>query len=211
MFSGNVSMSGVTFTTTVRPNMWYYSLHMKHQHLHTSSYICSCESWLHAKSIYFLFLFLWCSIVSLHSGITGAAWYQQAWSPTIKGLMWRWKSILVWSCSFHDVWAKWQHLSVCLEDQHSCWNSTVLCKRGARADCMDNSSVRESDGQMKIKRAWVLLSVMALRKGTINLPAEKDQRLAKPTAPPNTQRYTHLKFSLCSLCNMNFGTKSNLY
>lgn len=24
-----------------------------------------------------------------------------------------------WCCPFHEVWAKWQHLSVCLRDQHS--------------------------------------------------------------------------------------------
>lgn len=68
------------------------------------------------------------------------------------------------------------------------WNNTVLCKGGARADYMDNSPVRESDAQRKIEQAWVLLYLRAPPKGTKNVPAEKDQRLAKPTAPSSTQR-----------------------
>lgn len=109
------------------------------------------------------------------------------WCLSIEGLQWRWKSVLVWSCPFYEVRAKWQRLSVFLRDQHSRRTTWFCPERESAAEWMDNSSVRETAGEGKIKGVWVSLFYWrAFQKGTINLPAEEDQRPAKPTNPPNT-------------------------
>lgn len=122
----------------------------------------SCETFLYANGVCFLFLYSWaCALlVSLHSGITGAASYQHAWSPAIKRLMWRWKPVLVRGCPL--LWRLGQMTTSACVSRSSKFvaNNTILCTRGAKADGTDSSRL-----ERVIDRGRSRGSVLYLFKG----------------------------------------------